>query len=309
MNSKKRVMITGSNGFVGKSLVEKLSNMYEIYPVNRKTFNMLDENLVEKFINENKIETIIHCANVGGTRKSGHDENDIDIVQQNLKMFFNITRCLKPEMHMIHLGSGAEYDKSRPLIKVKEVEFDQKVPNDPYGYSKYVMSKYIEKARNITCLRIFGLYGANEDYTFKFISNSIIKNIFKMPIVINQNVIFDYLYIDDFVKIISKFIENKPNDHILNITPIESIDLVEIANIINQTSDYKSEIIILNEGLNKEYTGNNGNITKNIRDCEFTSYESGIKELYNHYLNRIKEIDIREIRNDSYFKYCKVSKK
>lgn len=35
------------------------------------------------------------------------------------------------------------------------------------------------------------------------------------------------------------------------------IDLLTIANIVNNLSDFKSSIIILNKGLNNEYTSSN----------------------------------------------------
>ena len=100
------------------------------------------------------------------------------------------------------------------------------------------MSKYIQAkcAKNIYNPIIFGLYGQKEDYTFKFISNAILKNILNMPIVINQNVVFDYLYLGDFLRIIDAMIEKDFAYQEFNITPTESIDLVSIAKIINTWS-------------------------------------------------------------------------
>ncbi|MDD3012224.1 MAG: NAD-dependent epimerase/dehydratase family protein, partial [Candidatus Gastranaerophilales bacterium] len=260
----KRILITGAGGFVGKNLTEFLSDKYTVFGASHKNLDLLDEKATENFIIKNGINFIIHCANIGGSRKTGYDKNSVDVVSKNLRMFFNLTRCLTPDMRMIHFGSGAEYDKNRSLVKISEDEFDKLVPKDDYGYSKYLISKYIEKTENITCLRIFGLYGKYEDYTYKFISNAIVKNLFKIPIIINQNVYFDYLYIDNFVSIVEKIIQKKPSNNILNITPTDKTDLVSIANIINEISDYKSEIIVNNDGLNKEYSGDNKRLLNEI---------------------------------------------
>ena len=301
------IMITGSNGFIGKNLLESLSKDYNVFPANRETVNLLDGESVRSFINKNHIELIINCANVGGTRKTGYDVGTVDIFQENLRIFFNLSRCLNKNTRMIHFGSGAEYDKKNDLKKIKELDFDKSVPGDSYGYSKYIMSKYIEREENIICLRIFGCYGPYEDYTFKFISNSIIKNIINLPITINQNVIFDYLFIDDLVCIVRQLILNQPKDKILNMTPSKSIDLLTIARIINEIGVNNSEITILKHNLNKEYTGDNSLIFKNLKDFNFTSYEVGIRKLYDYYAKSINRIDIKAIKNDLYFKNCKTS--
>lgn len=301
------IMITGSNGFIGKNLLEDLSKDYSIFPANRETVNLLEEESVRRFINKNHIELIINCANVGGTRKTGYDVGIVDIFQENLRIFFNLLRCLDKSTRMINFGSGAEYDKRNDLKKIKESDFDKSVPADSYGYSKYIMSKYIEKEKNIISLRIFGCYGPYEDYTFKFISNSIIKNIINLPITINQNVIFDYLFIEDLVGIVRQFILKEPEDKILNVTPSKSIDLLTIVKLINEIGVNKSQINLLKHNLNKEYTGDNSLLFKYLKEFNFTSYETGIRKLYDYYAKNIDGIDIKAIKKDLYLKNCKTS--
>lgn len=307
---KKNIFITGAGGFAGRNLTEYLSSKYKekynIISKNHKELDLLNEVEVENFFRSNKIDVVLHCANVGGSRTTNYDISSNDIVKNNLKMFFNIERCLTPEMKMIHFGSGAQYDKSRDLIKISEKEFGLKVPEDTYGFSKYVMSKYIANTKNIICLCIFGLYGKYEDYTFKFISNAILKNLLNMPIVINQNVIFDFLYIDDFLKIVDRCIEEESKDKLINIVPTESIDLISLAKLINKVSNFKSEIIVLNEGLNIQYTAENEVLLRNMKNFKFTSYEQGVKDLYKYYELVLPKIDIEIIKNDPYLKYCKI---
>lgn len=305
----KKIAIMGARGFVGKSLSEYLRERYEVYPITREQFSILDENAVKQFLEEKNIDVIIHCANQGGSRKTGYDVRTPDVIGNNLKMFFNIERCLRPEMKFINFGSGAQYNKSRDLVKVKEDTIGQVIPQDDYGYSKYVMSKYIQNGNvndNIYNPIIFGLYGKYEDYTFKFISNAIIKNLLGMPIVINQNVVFDYLYLGDFLRIIECLIETDVPNKEFNITPTESIDLVSIADIINRCGKEKSEIIVKNPGLNYQYTGDNARLLENVgRNFAFTSYEDGITELYEYYASHIEELDTEAIRKDELLKYCK----
>lgn len=298
----KNIAIMGARGFVGRNLTEYLQGKYSVFPVTRDNFSLLDEQKVKEFIEDNQIDVIIHCANEGGSRKS---DGMNDVIGNNLKMFFNMERCLNENRKLISFGSGAQYNKARDLDKVMESSIGEIIPTDDYGYSKYVISKYMKDKFNIYSPIIFGLFGQYEDYTFKFISNAIIKNILNMPIVINQNVVFDYLFLDDFLQIIEHMIENDYKYNEFNITPTESIDLVTLAELINDCSDYKSEIIVKNPGLNYKYTGDNARLVHNLNDFEFTSYKNAVLKLYNYYRDNLEKFDIEAIKADKYINLCK----
>ena len=300
----KTIFITGSSGFVGRNLIEYFQDEYEILAPTHQELDITNSADVLDYFNEHEIDIIIHCANVGGSRKTGYDVGSIDIVDKNLRMFFNLMRAQKQNTKFIHFGSGAEYDKNNYIPQMSEEFFDKYVPMDSYGFSKYIISKYIEKAEGITCLRIFGLYGKYEDYSYKFISNSIVKNLLHLPIIINQNVRFSYLLIDDLMKIVANVISQPPRNRFINVTPTDSIELIEIANIINDVSDFQSEIIVNNAGMNREYTGANVCLLEEYADMEFTSYRTGIEKLYNYYKENFNFLDLDTVKEDPYLKSC-----
>ena len=188
--------------------------------------------------------------------------------------------------------------------KMAEDYFDSSVPVDPYGYSKYLISKYIAHCPNIVCLRIFALYGKYEDYRFKFISNTVIKNILKLPIVINQNVNFDYLWIGDFLRLVESFVRAAPPERHYNITPTKQVDLVSLAQMVNSASDTKSEIRILNERMNTEYSGANGRLLRFAGPFAYTTHEHAITELREYYLKNMQKLDQDAVRADAFFKHC-----
>ncbi|MBU0762690.1 MAG: NAD-dependent epimerase/dehydratase family protein, partial [Candidatus Altiarchaeota archaeon] len=175
----KKILVTGSSGFVGKNLVQHLNGRYKVFAPAHRELELLDSEKIADYIASHDIDLIVHCASVGGSRKTGYDIGKTDVASTNLGMFHNLAKCIKDDMLMIHLGSGAEYSRPHWKPKMPETYFGSHVPEDPYGHSKYLMSKEVEKAENIICLRIFGLYGKYEDYTFKFISNAIVKNLLK----------------------------------------------------------------------------------------------------------------------------------
>jgi len=306
----KRLLITGAGGFVGRSLAEYLAanSQYSIFATKRIDLNLLDEAAVQNYLREHKINFIIHCANAGGSRKTNYDSGNIDITGQNLRMFFNLERCLTPDMRMIYFGSGAEYDKCNYQPKMPEEYFDTHVPADAYGFSKYIMAKFIQTNNHITCFRIFGLFGPYEDYRFRFISNAIVKNLLGMPILINQNVVFDYLFVDDLCKIVHYFIEHEPKHRHYNMTPTHSIDLISLAQIVNEISNYKSEILVLNDGMNTEYSGDNSRVLTELGDFVFTPYEQAISQLYGYYQSVIHDLDLDTVKQDPYIKLCHTKK-
>lgn len=277
---KKNVLVTGANGFIGKNLCEYLNDKYNLLAPLRTELDILDESKVDKYFKKNKIDIVLHTAVVGGSRKE--EQTDLAL-SQNLRMFFNLLKNKKHFKKMIYLGSGAEYDKTKPIVDVKEEDFGKTIPKDEYGFFKYVCSKYIEEQNNIVCLRIFGLFGKYEDYRYRFISNAICQNLSNFPITINQNVLFDYIFIDDFVKIVDYFINNEVKYKFYNIGTGKKIDLLTIANLINNIADRKSEIIVKNSGLNNEYTCNNERLMNELGGFKFSQIKSSVKSLFDWY--------------------------
>ncbi len=296
------IFITGSNGFIGSHLKEYLNKIYSNYILftpSSKELNLLDEVAVENYILLNKIDIIIHLANKGGDRTTIDMKN---VTEYNLRIFFNIVKHEKNVKKIISFGSGAEYSKHKAIIEAKEEDYLKSQPLDEYGFYKSITSKYIEKSQRIVQLRIFGAYGEYENYRFKFITNAIVKNLLKLPIVINKNVYFDYIYIDDLVKMIDWVIHNEIKEKIYNVTTGTKIDLISLANLVNETSDFKSEIRVLNDGLNNEYTSNNEKILNEIGNFEFTTHKNAILKMRDYFKTNFENLDKESIINDPYLK-------
>lgn len=275
------ILLTGSGGFIGKNLKSFLKDKYNLLTPRSYDLDLTNIDAVKKYFNNNKIDFIIHCGSTGGAR--GIQDRDTTI-EDNLAMVNNLIQAKNDGVRIILFGSGAMYSKSRNLHKVKETEIGNFIPEDLYGQSKLEISKIVQKRDDILCLNIFACYGYGEKET-RFPSYAINQNIKHEPIVINQNVVFDYLFVEDMEKIIEYFIENKPKDKIINITPTESISLKEIAEMVNENSEFKSEVVIRNPITNNEYTGDNSLLLKNYKGLKFIDMQTGLKFLYNYILD------------------------
>lgn len=275
----KTVLLLGGSGFIGKNIIDQLSNKYNIISPTHRELNLLDRENVDKYFSNNPAKYMIYAVNVGGKR---NDNVTFGILENNLKMFFNVMRHEIKFKRIIFLGSGAEYDKRNNLKLVKEKEFDKSIPTDEYGFYKYVCSKMIETSNNIINLRLFGVYGKYEDYNVRFISNNICRSILNMPLNLNQNVRLDYIHVNDVIKIIDFFLSNNPRNKFYNVSTGNPITLKSIANIINEASEKKQKIIIRHKGLGKEYSGSNTLLLSEL-NFKFQAIDESIKELCEWY--------------------------
>jgi len=294
------IFITGASGFVGSHLKEYLQKNYSNYNLFTPSSNELDlanESAVDDYILSNTIDLIIHLANRGGDRDTADMKN---VTEYNLRIFFNIAKHEKNVKKILSFGSGAEYGKHNPIVNAKEEDYAQSLPFDEYGFYKAITSKYIEKSDNIVQLRIFGAYGEYENYRYKFISNAIMKNLLHMPIVINKNVYFDYIYIDDLLKMIDWFMHNEPKEKIYNVTTGQKADLLTLAAFVNEASDFQSEIIVINDGFNNEYTSNNDKLMSELGGFNYTSHKDAIAKIRSYYLANLESLDCEAVKQDTY---------
>ena len=208
------------------------------------------------------------------------------VLENNLKMFFNITRCKDYFDKMIYFGSGAEYSRKYWKPKMREDYFDQHVPEDQYGFSKYVMTKNALFSDNIYNLRLFGVFGKYDDWRTRFIPNICSQATSNMPIQIHQNTFRDYLYVNDLVRIVGWFVSNQPKKKVYNVCSGKVYDHQSLAEKIIKASGNDLGIKIETKGLGREYSGDNSLLLQEMGGFEFTPIDDSIKDLYSWYMER-----------------------
>ena len=139
-----------------------------------------------------------------------------------LRMFYALENVASLVEKIILIGSGAEYISARykPLMKENYFPNEPVYPVDIYTLSKYTISKLlsISNAKNIYNLRVFGIYGPYEDFQRRLISNNIVRYLNNLPLQYNRNVAFDYLYINDFLSALERFLSlEKPKYNTYNL--------------------------------------------------------------------------------------------
>jgi nucleoside-diphosphate-sugar epimerase len=97
-------------------------------------------------------------------------------------------------------------------------------------------------------------------------------------------------------------LKKKPRFRHYNATPTVSTDLVSIAGMINEIGGHESGIRILRGGMNREYSGDNTRILKELGRFRQTTCSEGIKNLYDHIKANLDAIDKKTLRDDEYLK-------
>lgn len=278
----KKVLVTGGSGFIARNLVEQLSGQYCLSSLNRQEFDLLDSSGVFDYLKNNRFDVIVHTATYDAApQHSLKDPSQVFI--NNLKMFFNLTRCSEYFGKMIYFGSGAEFSRINWVPKMKEDYFDRHVPEDQYGFSKYVMAKQTQHLINVCNLRLFAVFGKYEDWRVRVISSICRNAVLDLPITIKRNAFFDFIYIDDLIKIVKWFIDNKPKEKIYNVCTGRVVDFKTIAEKVIKLSGKNLEIIINTDELGSEYSGNNSLLLKELGGFKFSSIDDSIKALYDWY--------------------------
>lgn len=250
-----KILITGANGYIGKSLYNALQDKYEVTTITRNECNLNDILAVNTYFQDKYFDVVIHCAVKGGSRLQ---QDDWSVLDTNLQMYYNLYSNKNKFRKFIHFGSGAEICDN----------------TNPYGFSKEVIRKSVLHNDNFYNLRIFGVFDENELDT-RFIKSNIKRYINNEPIIIHQDKVMDFIYMPDLVKIVEYYINNNGPKEI-NCNYDNIISLSDIARIINSLSEYRVNIKIESEEQGKPYVGSFKDL-----GIEFIGLERGIKEVYN----------------------------
>ena len=90
------ILITGSNGYIGRSILNSKIKGATFFHGNRQTINLFDKESIIKFIKQNSIDCIIHCAIEGGSRLKTDEANAF---YNNILIFENLYYCKNSSWH------------------------------------------------------------------------------------------------------------------------------------------------------------------------------------------------------------------
>lgn len=252
----KKVLVTGSNGYIAKNVVNHFSKNHSVTAINRNDFDLTDTKKTNEFFEQKYFDVVVHTAVVGGNRLIQDVEQN---AFKNLLMFENLFRNKHKFTKFINFGSGAE------------IYF----PTTPYGLSKKVINSLIQQFNFTYNLRIFAVFDENENER-RFIKSCIKNYIDKRPIVIHQNKKMDFFYMRDLLHVIETYINTDNLPQVYDCVYKQTPTLRYIANYINSLDIHRVDII-----ENSDVEGENYNGTYNSLFDNLYGLERGIKDTYN----------------------------
>jgi GDP-L-fucose synthase len=285
-----RILLTGGTGFVGRHVLEALNNRYTIVAPRHTELDVTDATAVDATLRSSRFDAVIHAAVQGGE----------SVMQTTLRGFWNLARNAGRVHRLLYFGSGAEFGKHRDLVKVKEEQIGEETPREDYGFAKLLSTQLCRQSPNIVNLRLFGIYGPYEGYMAKFISNAIVKTLAGVPLKIRQDVVFDYLWIDDLIGVLPRFLEGEREFADVNITPTVSARISDIATLVQRAAGKSPECEIETPGLNFQYTGDNARLLELCPGLTFTPLDEGVRRLFAYYRERTETIDRAALEADEY---------
>ena len=278
---RKKILLTGGNGFIGKNILQSfLADEYDFAAPRSFELNLADTQAVDDYFRTHSFDVVLHAATKPGHRNAKDPTN---LFYTNVRMFENLVRHTDKFGKLINFGSGAVYDTAADNRLVTEEQIGLRCGKDEHSFCKYVVHKRIETLPNVVDLNIFGIFGQYEDWEIRFISNAICKTLFGLPITLRQNRRFSYLYVNDLMPILHYFIENTPKYKSYNITPDTETELLQAAETVRQIAGGKEEIRVAQDGYGLSYSGSNARLKSELKDLKFTPLEQAVSELFAYY--------------------------
>ena len=253
-----KILITGANGYIGKTLYNSLNTKYDVIPLSRKELDVTNLKQVKNYLKHKYFDVVIHCAVEGGLRLEPEHSYILD---SNLKMYYNLLECKDHFNKFFYFGSGAEEQDTF------------------YGLSKKVLNQSIQDKDNFHNVRIFAVFDENE-LESKFVKTNIYNYITRKDVQIFQNKYMDFFYMDDLITLMNYCITTNNLPKEINCSYNYSPTLYDVAQIINNLSDYKVNINIEKWGMAPIFNGSFIDLGLN-----YIGLEQGIKNVYNKLKN------------------------
>jgi len=316
MTFKLNILIFGATGFIGSKLSQALSRRgNSVYilsrskPGNALVINKLDlpgdiakpKTSLKSFKFEGKdtlkmlnIDYFVHsaCGLLPSSKSEEFFKEYMNLIEPTFSI---IDSCSELNITFVYLSSaGAIYgDSSLPLSETSELN-----PSTFYGFSKYMIEKYIKKKHNsgldYLILRPANVYGRNLNNvndTQGLIENSIASILRSIPIKKfgSKPKLRDFIFVDDFVKVTITLMDMNIINKTLNVGSGNLLQVDTVIQIIYQMLNKVPDIKIAEDRF----------FDKNIIDVDVSKISKlipfkpmGIHEGLKKYLSQLGLINL-----------------
>ena len=211
-----RMLITGSSGFIGSTLMKRLGD-HEVHLLDRyvtgryardegstytHVMDLTDYAEVKRLVAKIKPDVVIHLAAISLVSYSY--DHPMEVLESNALGTINLAEacCALPEFrHMIVAGTTEEYGMSPDRPATEE---SRCIPNSPYSVSKFAATQhllYLNMAKGfpVTVMRSTNTYGRVNDAHF-FVEKTLRQMRNGGDVFLGDPTpVRDFMYVDDHV--------------------------------------------------------------------------------------------------------------
>ncbi len=248
--SKKRVLITGVNGYLGGALANALSKDYEITPTSFrpgvgdtfKGLNLSNSSETRAFINEHDFDVIINCAG----------QKDISLCQSqpriaydaNYRIVENLVSCKKTDCQFLQISTDYVYsgEKKEPASEARGLD-----PDTAYGSTKAMAELYCRLLdENTQIVRVAGVYSRHEGFVRTLIEQFSKGHTFSAF----SNKLYSPIYLKAFCEGISQIISRPVKQKITHLVGA-TISRYDMAHMVLSIGKFPSHLLLNQDQGNK----------------------------------------------------------
>ncbi|HEY4208932.1 MAG TPA: NAD-dependent epimerase/dehydratase family protein, partial [Puia sp.] len=181
-----KIVVLGSDGFVGRNLLEGLAGQFECHGSTRRKVTAgetgetgetgegaslpgrfyfdIDEPPSWEELLSIRPDCIVNCIGYGVVKTQTDVKKMFDVNYFHTARLYEYIGRLLPDVYLIHLGTAFEYHlQSEGLTERSEC-----IPDTYYGAGKLLASQFVQRRRPLkkfTIIRPFNMFGPYEDTT------------------------------------------------------------------------------------------------------------------------------------------------
>lgn len=263
MKKNLKILITGSNGLVGSSLVRVLKKQnpnYKIFGATRNDADLFSLVETKKLIDTQKPDVVINAAaKVGGIL--ANNINRTEFILENLKININLLESLLDysNIRVVNLGSSCIYplNAENPILESTLMTGKLEPTNSPYAMAKLTAIEignalHVEYGHKIINIMPTNLYGPGDNFSenSSHVIPGLISRMHKAKM--NKNSEFqvwgtgkplrEFLFVDDLSLAINTLIKKDFPAEVVNVGSGSEISINKLVKLIAETIDYTGDI-------------------------------------------------------------------
>ncbi len=307
--NKYKVLVFGSSGLVGQSLVKTLNSsekVSEVFASTRKDADLHNPNDINNLIEKFEPDYVVNCAaKVGGIH--ANNTYRAEFLLDNLKINLNLFDVIKnfKNIKVVNLGSSCIYplNAKNPINENSFLEGKLEPTNSPYAIAKITgieLGREISKQYGIDIINLMptNLYGPNDNFSdmnshvipglIYRMHNAKVKKNDEFLIWGSGKPLREVMYVDDLSECINFLIGKELNEDLINVGTGEEISIINLANMIKETMEYEGSIktnLEMPDGNPRKLL--DSGLINSLGWNSSTSLKDGLKKTYSWFLENI----------------------